>query len=111
MTKFFRREMRLPLVLTCGLAVLMCALMWQGLRRPGVAELTEYVGKTEADVRKKFGFPTSEALTDYGWPDPGASAAETEQFWQQTTVRVLFYGDVEVHVNIHGRIASVHHKP
>jgi len=105
--------MRLPLILACILIVLVCTLVWRvsAHRQFTVDELAEFIGKTEGDVRSRFGTPTREGITDYCLLDPEASATEIEKFWEQTPVRVLRYGNVDVSVNIHGRIASVHHEP
>lgn len=66
------------------------------------------IGKTEADLRERFGPPTDEWYYESAAPNAAKlSRAEIDRWYEREPERGLVYGDVLVQVNISGRIVGI----
>ena len=102
MMKTKRRKL---LILAC---ILVCLFMYW----PTYGRLKSYIGKTETELYWRFGPPwpwnVMYVKTCAPPPETIGDKAQVDEWNEQTPVRILVYGaDVEVGINVHGRVASV----
>jgi hypothetical protein len=75
------------------------------IREPSSAEV---LGKTQAEVMKKFGQPNSEKQIDTVLLNPAEhSQAEIDEWRNKTVQHILVYGNTEVEINVGGKVVNV----
>jgi hypothetical protein len=70
-------------------------------------ELSLYAGKTDEELRSLFGEPDTTAWQSVAEPDD-LSEAEQKEWWKNTTVYILRYGNINVEENQDHEILRVY---
>lgn len=74
---------------------------------PSIEELSPYIGKTEEDLRSRFGSPDRFTWMPVASPD-GLTETENEEWWEKTTIYILRYGNINVEENHNHKILRVY---